>query len=342
MSRYDEMIREAQLYEKIGGDRVHCHLCSHYCRIDKGVRGLCGVRENRGGMLQSLVYGAVISEHADPIEKKPLFHVYPGSTAYSLATMGCNFRCDFCQNYQISQAPREGRAIAGHDMTPAAIVEQAIACGSPTIAYTYTEPTIYFEFAYDTARLAHARGLKNVFVTNGYMTVEAIEMIAPFLDAANVDLKSGREEVYSAHCGGQLQPVLKSLRKLKELGIWVEVTTLVVPALNDQPEELERIASFVHSLGAETPWHISRFYPRYKMTGKSPTSGETLRRARHIGKRTGLKYVYGGSSSGDDGENTYCCGCGKLLIARQGFYTRKLTLKKNVCPDCGTILEGIF
>jgi pyruvate formate lyase activating enzyme len=227
-------------------------------------------------------------------------------------------------------------------MTPDDVVGHAIKSGSRTIAYTYTEPTVYFEFALDTARLAHGRGLKNIFVTNGYMTAAAIETIAPHLDAANVDLKSFREEFYHDHCGAHLQRVLDSLKKLKELGIWVEVTTLLIPNLNDSAGELADIAAFVASLGAETPWHISRFHPQYKMTDRPPTPVAALSRACEIGREAGLKYVYVGNIPGTEGENTNCFNCGKLLIERHGFSIKNVTLKGNACPRCGAVLDGIF
>lgn len=294
------------------------------------------------GVLYTLVYGAVIAENVDPIEKKPLFHVYPASRAFSIATVGCNFRCDFCQNYNISQLPREGGKVGGHEVTPASVVAKAIQSGSRTIAYTYTEPTVYFEFALDTARLAHEMNLKNVFVTNGYMSAEVIETIAPYLDAANVDLKSFSEKFYRHHCGAHLQPVLDSLKKMKEMGIWVEVTTLLIPDLNDSAEELSDIAAFVFSLGPETPWHISRFHPQYKMTDRPPTSAATLDRASEIGRQAGLKYVYVGNIPGSEGESTNCFQCGQLLIERHGFSIRQVMLQGNACPRCGTELEGIF
>jgi pyruvate formate lyase activating enzyme len=335
------MIREALLYEKISGGRAHCRLCNHQCIVNQGKRGLCGVRENRDGVLYSLVYGAIVSENIDPIEKKPLFHVHPGSRSFSIAAVGCNFKCEFCQNYSISQMPRETGGIAGRETSPADVVERALRTGSKTIAYTYTEPTIYFEFALDTARLAHERGIKNVFVTNGYMSIEAIETIAPYLDAANVDLKSYREEFYRDYCGARLGPVLESLRKMKELGVWIEVTTLIIPDLNDGREELEEIAGFVFSLGADTPWHVSRFHPQYRMTDTPPTAGGVLRRAMQIGLDAGLKYVYVGNIPGE-GENTFCRKCGKLLIERFGFSIKSMVLQGNACPDCGSVLEGIF
>jgi pyruvate formate lyase activating enzyme len=336
------MAHEALLYEKEAGDRARCGLCAHRCRIAPGGRGLCGVRENREGVLYSLVYGAVLAENVDPIEKKPLFHLLPGSRSFSIATAGCNFCCSFCQNHEISQMPREKGRIVGHERTPAQIVELALTTGSKSISYTYTEPTIYFEFAFDTAGLARERGLKNIFVTNGYMTSEALEMIAPRLDAANVDLKSFRDDFYKEQCGARLQPVLDSLTKMKALGIWVEVTTLLIPGLNDGDEELRELAAFIVSLGAETPWHISRFHPQYQMTQTQPTPASSIHLAEEIGRSSGLKYVYSGNIPGDPGENTHCAACGRLLIGRRGFYIERLDLNGSVCPGCGTTLDGIF
>jgi pyruvate formate lyase activating enzyme len=293
-------------------------------------------------MLESLVYGKVIAENIDPVEKKPLFHVYPGSKSFSIATVGCNFRCIFCQNHDISQMPRESGSIAGRDVSPASIVERALTSGSKTIAYTYTEPTIFFEFAYDIASIATGRGLKNVFVTNGFMTEEAIETISPYLHAANVDLKSFSDDFYKQRCGARLQPVLDSLKKMKALGIWVEVTTLLIPTLNDSDDELRQIAGFIFSLGAETPWHISRFHPRYQMQNLPPTAVASISRAAEIGKASGLKYVYSGNVPGNEGEDTLCSQCGEHLIDRYGFSIETLNLKGKHCPRCGTALDGIL
>jgi len=330
------------LYEIMEEGQVQCRLCAHRCRIRPDDRGICGVRENKGGVLYSLVYGRVIAENVDPIEKKPLFHVLPGSKSYSIATVGCNFRCTFCQNHDISQTPRETGSIFGRDTAPAEIVQRAITSGSKTIAYTYTEPTIYFEFAHDTAQIAREKGLKNVFVTNGFMTEEAIETIAPCLHAANVDLKAFSDHFYRKYCGARLQPVLESLKKMKSLGIWVEVTTLLIPTLNDGNEELQQIARFIQSLGAETPWHISRFHPRYQIHDLPPTPVASIHRAVEIGKKAGLKYVYSGNIPGDEGENTYCSHCKELLIDRYGFYIERINLKGTHCPRCDTPLDGIF
>jgi len=336
------MIKEAMLYEKLDDQYVHCNLCAHRCTIKPDRRGMCGVRENKDGVLYSLVYGTLIAEHIDPIEKKPFFHIYPASKSYSIATVGCNLNCDFCQNHEISQMPRSTRMIMGDDLMPAEIVARAKKSGAKTIAYTYTEPTIYFELAYDTAKIAVENGLKNVFVTNGFMTAEAIEMMAPYLTAANVDLKSFRDEFYKKRCGARLNPVLESLRKMKEMGIWVEITTLLIPTLNDSDEELKDIAQFIAGLGVETPWHISRFHPQFKMLNVPVTPLSSLHRAVEIGKQSGLKYVYSGNVPGNDGENTKCFNCGNLLIERYGFKIVSINLTGNKCSKCGTELEGVF
>jgi pyruvate formate lyase activating enzyme len=336
------MIKEAMLYEKLSEGQVRCNLCAHRCAIKPDKRGVCGVRENREGVLYSLVYGTLIAENIDPIEKKPFFHVCPASRSYSIATVGCNFSCDFCQNHDISQMPRTTRMITGDDFLPTEIVARAKKSGSKTIAYTYTEPTIYFELAYDTAKIAAENGLINVFVTNGFMTTEAIETIAPYLSAANVDLKSFRDDFYKKKCGARLNPVLESLKKMKEKGIWVEITTLLIPTLNDSEEELKDIAQFIANLGVETPWHISRFHPQFKMQNLPATPVALLHRAVEIGKQAGLKYVYSGNVPGDEGENTYCFNCGNLLIERYGFRIVRNNLQGNKCPKCGTELEGVL
>lgn len=336
------MIKEAMLYEKLAEGKTGCRLCAHRCVIQPGGRGVCGVRENKDGVLYSLVYGVLIAGNVDPIEKKPFFHVWPASRSYSIAAVGCNFQCDFCQNHDISQMPRKTRMIAGEDMLPAQIVAQALKSGSRTIAYTYTEPTVYFELARDTAKMAAEKGLANVFVTNGFMTAETIEAIAPVLTAANVDLKSFRDEFYKEHCGARLSPVLESIRTMKEKGIWVEITTLLIPSLNDSDEELKDIARFIAGLGRETPWHISRFHPQYKMLKMPVTPLDALHRATQIGRAAGLKYVYSGNVPGDDGENTRCFHCGKLLIERYGFRVISVNLRGDQCSHCGTTLEGVF
>jgi pyruvate formate lyase activating enzyme len=334
-------MKEALLYEKEEDQKVRCFLCRHRCLIPEGKRGICAVRENRDGILYSLVYRRLISRNIDPIEKKPLFHFAPGSRSFSIATVGCNFRCDFCQNYEISQMPRDAQRIVGEDVSPEEIVAMAKRAGCRTISYTYTEPTIYFEYAYEIARQATPQGLKNLFVTNGYMSAEALHKIHPHLHGANVDLKAFSEEFYQRRCGARLEGVLESLRVMKELGVWVEITTLLIPGLNDGEEELEKVAQFVASLGKETPWHISRFHPMYKMLDRSPTSVKTLERARTIGLRAGLRYVYTGNVPGDPGEDTFCYHCGSLLVDRLGFQILKYQIQKGRCYHCGSVIDGV-
>ncbi len=336
------MAREASFYERIGDGAVRCALCSHRCRIPLAGRGVCGVRENRDGRLDTLVYGRLVAENVDPIEKKPLFHVHPGSLSYSIATAGCNFRCRFCQNHEISQWPRETGQIPGRDTQPEAIVRRAVQAGCRTIAYTYTEPTVFFEYAADIGRLARTQGLRNVFVTNGYLTSEALEAAAPWLDAANVDLKSFRDAFYRQECGARLPPVLETLGQMKRLGLWVEVTTLLIPGLNDSDEELRDLASFLCSLGAETPWHVSRFHPQYRLQDRPPTSAQAIRRAVEIGRAAGLRHVYSGNLPGDPGEDTFCGRCGRRLLARHGFAVTENRLQGGRCPACGAPLAGLF
>ena len=334
-------MKEAMLYEKMENQQVQCHLCRHLCRIPEGKRGICAVRENQGGVLYTLVYRRLISHNVDPIEKKPMFHFAPGSRSFSIATVGCNFRCDFCQNYEISQMPRDGKRIVGEDVAPEEIVAMAKRAGCRTIAYTYTEPTIYFEYALDIAKRATQEGLKNIFVTNGYMTEEALKTFHPHLHGANVDLKAFREDFYQRRCGAKLEGVLQSLQVMKELGIWVEITTLIIPGLNDSEAELQEIAQFIASLGKETPWHISRFHPTYKMLDRSPTSVRILQRAQQIGLEAGLRYVYTGNVPGDAGEDTVCPHCGQLLVDRWGFQILKNKIKDKKCAHCGSPIDGV-
>lgn len=334
-------MKEALLYEKLPESKVHCQLCHHRCQINEGQRGVCRVRENRGGTLYTLVYGQLISRNVDPIEKKPMFHFAPGTRSFSIATVGCNFRCDFCQNYEISQMPKDQKRIIGEEVSPEEIVAMAKRRGCQTISYTYTEPTIFFEYALAIARLATKEGLKNIFVTNGYMTRETLNTIHPHLHGANVDLKSFREEFYQKRCGAKLAGVLESLKGMKELGVWVEITTLIIPGLNDDEEELKDIAGFIFSLGKETPWHISRFHPMYRLLDRPSTPVSTLERAREIGLKTGLRYVYTGNVPGDVGEDTFCYQCGSLLIDRFGFQILKYQIKENKCYKCGAEIDGV-
>lgn len=335
-------MKEAMIYEKLEGAEVRCNLCNHNCLIKNHRSGICAVRENTDGVLHSLVYGKVISLNIDPIEKKPLFHFLPESTSLSIATVGCNFRCKHCQNYEISQYPRtRSMSIPGKDTTPDEIVEAAIQNNCKSISYTYTEPTIFFEFAYACARLAREKGLKNVFVSNGYTGKEAIRLIAPFLDANNIDLK-GSDKFYRDVCGARLEPVKETIRLMKELGVWVEVTTLVIPDLNDSEKDLTDIAEFISSVDAAIPWHVTQFYPTYKLLDKPRTPVSKLRWARELGFKAGLKYVYEGNVPGEGGENTYCPSCKKILIERVGYCISANLIKNSRCPKCNALIEGIW
>lgn len=335
-------MKEAYLYESLENEKVRCLLCSHHCIIGSGKKGLCGVRENRSGTLISLVYGKVIASHCDPIEKKPLFHFMPGSRSFSIATVGCNFRCVFCQNADISQMPSDHNRIMGEDMTPERIVKDALKTRSASLSYTYTEPTVYYELAVDTARLAVSEGLKNVFVSNGYMTEQCLEDISPDLHAANVDLKAFSDTFYKEQCGAKLEPVLRTLETMKRLGIWLEVTTLLIPGLNDSKEELGEISQFLANLDKDIPWHISRFHPTYRLTHLSSTPPESIQRARDLGYEAGLRYVYTGNLPGDEGEKTFCHSCGELLIDRFGFNVTENRIRKDLCPTCGSEIPGVW
>jgi pyruvate formate lyase activating enzyme len=333
-------MHEALFWEKEKDNRVRCSLCRFRCLISDGRRGRCGVRENHSGILYSLVYGKSIAENIDPIEKKPLFHYHPGSLSYSIATVGCNFRCLHCQNYTISQWPQD-RPIAGQDLSPEEIVRRAAESGCRSIAYTYTEPTIYYEYAYDTAVLAHKQGLGNVFVTNGYITPEALEHIAPYLDAANADLKGFSDDFYREVTGAHLQGVLDTLVHYKKLGIWLEITTLIIPGRNDDTEQLRDIAHFiVDRLGPETPWHITAFHPAYRMSGVPSTPPATLYKARDIGVQAGLKFIYEGNLM-NAREDTYCPECGKVVIEREGFRVKRNFLQDGLCNFCRAPIPGI-
>ncbi len=334
-------VREALLFHTLGDGRVRCELCAHGCTLAPGQRGICGVRVNLDGTLMTLVYGRLIAANVDPIEKKPLYHFLPGSRAYSVATVGCNFRCPWCQNWSISQARTDGLEVDGWDTTPESVVQAALRANCASVSFTYTEPTVFFEFAYDTAKAAHEAGLKTSFVTNGYMSAEATSLIAPYLDAANVDLKAFSDETYRTYCGARLEPVLDTLRRMKGQGIWVEVTTLLVHGINDDPDELRRVASFVATdLGVDTPWHVSRSYPAYRMGSLRPTPLERLRLAVEIGQREGLRFVYVGNVGAE--MPTRCPSCQAVLIRREGFWVvENRVTPSGACPGCGTAIAGV-
>lgn len=325
-------------YEEYKKGILHCFLCNHHCKIPEGKFGLCGVRQHTEGKLYTYAYGDIISSHIDPIEKKPLYHFLPGTASFSIAAIGCNFRCSFCQNWQISQLSVKKGDFTGYETKAEDIVRRALENKCKSISYTYTEPTIFFEYAYDISLLAKKNGLFNVFVTNGFMTKDALEKIHTVLDAANVDLKSFRDEFYKKVCGGRLQPVLESIKLMKELNIWIEVTTLIIPGENDSEEELKEIATFIADTGKEIPWHISRFHPDYKFDTHRPTTVGILRKAKEIGEKQGLRYVYMGNVNEES--DTYCYNCKALLAKREYFSVKESHVRGGRCEFCATPIEG--
>jgi len=354
-------IHEARFWEA-HGSAVECTLCPHRCKVHDRGRGACAVRYAEHGKLWTLVYDKVVARHVEPIEKKPFFHFMPGSMAYSVGTVGCSLRCAFCQNWEISQWPKDHlpaseddvapvvcptlttfeHTIPGEPVTADELVVGAIASGARSIAYTYTEPTVFYELAYDTAVRAKERGLKNLFVTNGFISEAPQRELAKVLDAANVDLKFFREESYRKVSRCSMKPILDAIGLYKALGVWVEVTTLVVPGLNDSDAELRGIAEFVASVGRDVPWHVSQFYPAYKMVDAPATPVATLRRAADIGRAAGLRWVYEGNVPGERGEQTRCWKCDALLIDRYGFFVRMNRVENGACPDCGATVDGVI
>jgi len=350
------MKKGAKLYKELGEGRVRCLACNHYCEIDEGAVGICGIRQNIKGKLYLLNYGKLIFVEIDPIEKKPLYHFYPGAKTLSISELGCNFKCSFCQNWDTAQFPRIftkeiGREQTnkkimelGHDFSPKEVVEYAKEKGLNIISYTYNEPAISVEYYLEIMKVARKNGIKNVWVTNGYFSKESFKLMRNYIDAVNIDMKAFDDKFYRKHCGAKLQPVLDNIKRCYESKIWVEVTTLVIPGENDSKGELERSASFISSISKNIPWHISRFSPCYRMLDKNPTCIEKLEEAREIGKKYGLKYCYIGNIECDD--NTYCNKCGALLIERDYYKTEIIGLEvlKGVasCQKCKEKVAGIF
>ena len=324
-----------------GQNYVRCGLCPRGCIISEGARGECGVRENRGGRLHTLVYGRVCALNNDPIEKKPFFHFLPGSYALSLATAGCNLHCLYCQNWSISQAKPE--SVQSSHLVPNEVAAYASRLASKSIAYTYTEPVVFLEYVLGSAREARARGLRNVVVSAGYIQVQPLQELCRSVDAIKIDLKAITEEFYRTVCGATLEPVLTALKVIRSSGIHLEIVNLVVPTLNDSQEDLRALAGWVVSeLGPEVPLHFSRFYPQYRLTNLPPTPQETLEMARSIALEEGAKYVYIGNLPGHPASNTYCPGCGKLLIERVGYSVMQNHVQNGSCPACGERIPGVW
>lgn len=334
------MIKEGVLFDKLPDSKVKCHVCAHRCVISEGRLGICGTRKNINGIIHTTIYNVVSSENVDPIEKKPLYHFLPGTLSYSLGSIGCNFRCEHCQNWTISQVTLEEAWT--REITPEEAVKRAIATGSKSISWTYNEPAIWHEYTYDSAVLAKKAGLKTVYVTNGYITPEALKRISPYLDAYRVDIKSFSEEFYRKVCRARLAPVLESTKLAKELGMHVETITLVIPGRNDSPEEITQIARWAHdNLGEDTPMHFTRFHPMYKMEDAVSTPVSTLEMAHDIAKKEGMRFVYLGNVPGHKYENTYCPGCNALLIDRTGFRVGAVRIKEGKCTECGEVIPVV-
>jgi pyruvate formate lyase activating enzyme len=321
---------------------VRCVACAHRCVLRPSRVGICGVRQNRGGWLYTLVYGQVVASLDEPIEKKPLYHFLPGSYAHSVATAGCNFHCAFCQNWQMAQAHREGIVPASHYVPPDMVVEAAVGEGVRSIAYTYVEPTVFIEFALDIMVRARAAGLHNVFVTNGYETPEAIELIAPYLDAANVDLKAADDRFYRRICGARAEPVRETILELRRRGIWLELTTLIIPGLNDDRNGIAAMAEWIGTaVGPETPWHLTRFQPAHKLAGLQPTPASTLVEAAELARSAGLRHVYIGNAPEIEDAITCCARCGEKLIGRSDYAVTEWHLVDGRCPRCKHALAGV-
>ncbi len=337
----EPLSKEALYYQKLADKAVQCLLCPRQCVIAQGRRGFCGVRENRGGMLYALSYAKPVAIHIDPIEKKPLFHFLPASRAFSVATAGCNLRCKFCQNWEISQ--RRTEEVVYQYIEPQELVTEAKEAGCPVIAYTYSEPTIFYEYMLETARLAKKEGIKNIMHSAGYINEAPLRQLVKYLDAANIDLKGFTNDYYSQMSEATLEPVLRTLKILKEEGVHLEITNLVLPGYNDDAATITRMCLWIkENLGSDTPLHFSRFTPMYKMVALSPTPVDTLNNARQIALDCGLKYVYIGNVWGNPGENTYCPRCKKMVIKRAGFSVLENHLVNGRCAFCRQNIEGVW
>jgi len=339
----EDVAREAYLYRRLGDGRIQCRGCAHYCVLTPGEKGRCGVKQNIKGTLYSLVYGKACTANIDPIEKKPFFHFLPGTFSYSIATVGCQFACKNCQNWQISQGPKLTGEIWGRDLSPNMVVEKAKTYGCHSISYTYTDPIVFSEYALDTMKIARKEGVKNTWVTSGFWSKELFDLIYPYLDAVNVDLKYFSDKDYRDYSGGRLKPVLNTMKALKKRGIWLEVTTLIIPTISDSEEMLKNMADFIKDeLGPETPWHVSRFSVKisWQLKGFPDTPVETLINARDIGLNQGLNYVYIGNVPGIDGESTFCPNCRTKMIERTGYYINRHD-EDGRCSKCGQDLSLI-
>ena len=332
---------KALLGECSGNKVVRCRLCAHECRIAPGKTGICRVRKNLDGELVSLNADRIIAANIDPIEKKPLYHFQPGSLSFSIAAMGCNFSCSFCQNHDISLVEDEA-SIRGDRVVPEQLVALALKNRAQSISYTYTEPTVFFELAMETARLARAAGLRNVLVSNGYMSAPALSLIGPLLDAANIDLKSFSEDFYKKYCSARLEPVLDTIRAMKEMGMWIEITTLLIPGLNDDPREIGRLIEFLCALDRNIPWHVSRFFPHHRMRDLPPTEAGSIHAFLQAAEDRGLCFPYGGNLADSRWSDTRCPACGETIIVRRGYHVEIVGLRAGNCRYCGNAVPGTW
>ncbi len=332
---------KALLGESRANNQVVCHLCAHECRIAEGKTGICRVRKNLKGELFSLNSDRVVAMNMDPIEKKPLYHFLPGSRSFSIAAMGCNFSCRFCQNHSISIVAEEG-GIKGDPVSPEQLLALAQQNGARSISYTYTEPTVFFELVLETSRLARAAGLKNVLVSNGYMTRQALALLGPFLDGANIDLKSFNGDFYRRYCSARLEPVLATIAAMKDMGVWLEVTTLLIPGLNDDPREITGLISFLRGVGEDVPWHVSRFFPQYQLAEIPPTEAAAIHACLQRAEEQGLKFPYGGNLPDSRWSNTRCPTCRETLIERSGYRIKNIGLDSGSCRFCGARVPGTW
>lgn len=335
-----EGLYQAKFYEKLSSGMVQCGLCPNRCILSEGQIGLCKARQNINGELYSLNYGKISTQHIDPIEKKPFFHVLPGAAAYSIATTGCNMRCSFCQNWQISQVfPWE---VESQEMAPEQVIDDVLKSGAEIIAFTYNEPTIFYEYMFDIAKLAHEKGLKTVVVSAGYINPEPLRDLLPYIDAYKVDLKAFKEEFYQKLTGGNLEPVLEVMKIIKEKGVWLEIVNLLIPGENDSEEEIREMAKWIkENLGDDVPLHFSAFHPDYKLQNLPPTPPETLIKARQIAIEEGLKFVYTGNIVYPEGESTYCPNSKEIAIGRQGYMIQANNLADGKCAD-GEEIPGVW
>jgi pyruvate formate lyase activating enzyme len=337
----DRFVREAMYYDRLEEERVECKLCPRRCKVAPRERGYCGVRENRNGEYVTLVYGRACSANVDPIEKKPLFHFLPGARALSIATAGCNIECKFCQNWEISQFRPE--QIRGITLPPEKLAMEAKQRGIETIAFTYSEPVVFYEYMFETARLARENGVKSVMISNGYIEKEPMAKLCEHLSGVKIDLKAFTEQFYEDMCNAKLHPVLDTLKLLSRKEMWCEIVVLIIPTLNDGHDEITRMCKWVYNeLGPDVPIHFSRFYPTYKVKNLPPTPLSTITRAREIARREGLNYAYVGNVPGHEGESTYCPGCGKALIRRVGYRIENMEIRNGNCKFCDQPIPGIW